>query len=503
MRSAATSAALGTLVLAASAHAQSTAALAENLQRQLNVEDAMARAAYFRDTPISDRLLLDAGGSFRFGFYGIDTPRSQQQWLQQPDLRLYVLAELDGAHRFFGRLRFQYNEWDFNGSRPPGIDTNEEGWQNPIGEIYWYEFNLAGLLASQGESIDNFNLQIRGGRQYYIWTSGLVLSNYIYGAQVDITLGDFVATGMYGETAGHDTVDFDTSRPGFDTDTDRQYAGGKIEYRGFSGHRPYVYYMTQRDGNAGQFTVIQPNVLGGVPTTFKYDSSYLGAGSVGSIGPNLIYRVEFVQQWGTTLSDSLNRNPVFTIDTLDRQPLATPQQDTSISAQAGLVGLTWLARDEMDFRVDFQLVIGSGDTNRLDSGTTFGGIAPRNVDHGFNSNGFVNTGLALAPQPSNIVVPSLGVSFNPLPSIPLFKDLRYGVTGYVFNKLEGDAPISVLTRPGAPFIGGEIDQMLDWRISSDLNLNIRYGVFWPNKDAFFPGEGRVRQFFYVGMTYAF
>jgi len=483
--------------------AQSSAQLAENLQRQLNVEDAQARSQYFRDTPISDRLLLDAGGSFRFGFYGIDTPRSEQQWLQQPDLRLYVLSELDGAHRFFGRLRLEYNQWDFNGSRPFGTESNDEGWQNPIGEIYWYQFDLAGMMASQGEAIRDFNIQARGGRMYYIWTSGLVLSNYIYGAQVDITLGDLVATGMYGQTAGHDTVDFDTSRPGYDTDTARQYAGGKLEYRGISGHRPYIFYMTQTDGNAGQQTVIQPNILGGVPTTFNYDSNYLGVGSVGSIGADIIYRAEFVQQWGTTLSDSLNRNPVFTPETLAGQPLATPQQDTTISAQAGLVGLTWLARDESDFRVDFQLVIGSGDTNRLDSGTTFGGIAPRNIDHGFNSNGFVNTGLALAPFPTNIAVPSLGFSFNPLASIPLFKDLRYGLTGYLFNKLERNAPISVLTRPGVPFIGGEIDQTLDWRISSDLNLNIRYGIFWPHKDAFFPGEGRVRQFFYVGMTYAF
>lgn len=488
---------------AANAQGRSTAELANNLQRQLDVEDSLARTAYFRDAPISDRLLLDAGGSFRFGFYGIDTPRSEQQWLQQPDLRLYVLTELDGAHRFFGRLRFQYNQWDFNDARTFGPDTNDEGWQNPIGEIYWYQFDLAGMMASQGETLHNFNIQIRGGRNYYIWTSGLVLSNYIYGAQADITIGDFVGTGMYGQTAGHDTVDFDTSRPGFETDTNRQYAGGKLEYRGFSGHRPYAYYMTQMDGNAGQQTVIQPNVLGGVPTTFSYDSNYVGGGSIGSFGPNIIYRAEFVQQFGTTLSDSLNRNPVFNPETLAGQPLATPQQDTSISAQAGLAGLTWLARDESDFRLDFQFVIGSGDTNRLDSGTTFGGIAPRNVDHGFNSNGYVNTGLALAPSPSNMIVPSLGASLNLLPSIALFKDLRYGITGYLFNKVESDAPISVLTRPGVPFIGGEIDQSLDWRISSDLNLNLRYGIFIPNSDAFFPNEGKVRQFLYVGMTYAF
>ncbi|MBM4112541.1 MAG: hypothetical protein FJ253_04070 [Phycisphaerae bacterium] len=497
-------AALATIFATTSAWGQRAANLAENLQRQMDVEDATARAAYFRDTPIADRLLLDVGGSFRYGFYEIQTPRSQDQWLQQPDLRLYMLAELDGAHRFFGRLRFEYNQWDFNGTRTIGPDTNEEGWQNPLGEIYWYQFDLAGLVASQGgEPMRDFNVVFKGGRQYYIWGSGLVLSNYMYAAQLDITLGDFVAKGMYGETAGHDTVDYDTTRPGFDNDTDRAYAGGMLEYRGIAGHRPYAYYLTQRDGNGGQMTVIQPGVLGGVPTTFRYDSNYLGFGSVGSLGPSLIYRAELVQQWGTTLSDPLNRNPVFTPETLAGQPLAVPQQNASINAQAALIGLTWLARDETDFRIDVQYVVGSGDPNRLDSGTTFGGIAPNNTDRAFNANGYVNTGLALAPSPTNLSIPSIGFSLNPLASVPALRDLRYGITGYFFNKVDGNAPISVLTRPGTAWIGGELDQTLDWRISSDLNLNIRYGIFWPNKDAFFPGENKVRQFFYVGMTYAF
>lgn len=492
--------------LATTAVAQrGTSGLAENFQRQLDVEDAEARQAYFRDTPISERLLLDAGGSFRYGFYEIQTPRSQDQFLQQPDLRLYVRAELDGAHRFFGRLRLEYNEWDFNGTRGFGPDTSEEGWQDPIGEIYWYEFDLAGLMASQGGAAPpDFNVVVKGGRQYFIWASGLVLSNYLYAGLVDLTLGDFTLSGLYGATAGHDTVDFDTSRPGYDYNTDRNYLGGKIEYRGLAEHRPYVYYLAQYDGNGGQYNVVQPGVLGGVPTTYNYDSQYLGVGSMGSIGADLVYRVEFVQQWGTTLSDPLNRNPVFNAATLAAgQPLAVPQQQSSISAQAGLAGLTWLARNDMDLRLDGQFVIGSGDPNRLDSGTTFGGIAPRNTDHAFNSNGYVNTGLALAPLPTNLAIPSVGLSLNPFPSNSTLKNVRYGVTGYVFNKLVSNAPISVLTRPGVPYIGGEIDQSLDWRISSDLNFNLRYGIFLPHKDAFFPGEGKIRQFFYVGLTYAF
>ena len=32
--------------------------------------------------------------------------------MRQYDTRLYLRAELDGAHRFYGRLRFEYNDWN-------------------------------------------------------------------------------------------------------------------------------------------------------------------------------------------------------------------------------------------------------------------------------------------------------------------------------------------------------------------------------------------------------
>ena len=71
-------AAAGILVIATGSHAQTAGALAQNLQRQLNVEDAQFRQSFFASTPIADRLLLDAGGTFRFGYSLIDNARSQE-----------------------------------------------------------------------------------------------------------------------------------------------------------------------------------------------------------------------------------------------------------------------------------------------------------------------------------------------------------------------------------------------------------------------------------------
>ena len=69
------------------ASAQNVNALANNIQRQLNSEDAQYRQDYFKETPISERMLLDAGGTFRYAYNMIQNSRSQSQYLTTPDVR--------------------------------------------------------------------------------------------------------------------------------------------------------------------------------------------------------------------------------------------------------------------------------------------------------------------------------------------------------------------------------------------------------------------------------
>ena len=40
---------------------------------------------------------------------------------------------------------------------------------------------------------------------------------------------DLLVTGLCAQSAGYDTVDWDVSRPGYDTDTTRLFSGGKLE----------------------------------------------------------------------------------------------------------------------------------------------------------------------------------------------------------------------------------------------------------------------------------
>jgi hypothetical protein len=463
-------------------------ALAQNLQRQLNVEDAQFRQSFFASTPIADRLLLDAGGTFRFGYSLIDNARSQEQQLFQPDLRLFVRADLDGGMRFFGRLRIEYNDWSYTGSRGLGPDPREDGMQWPVGEIYWGTFDLAGFTESKtGRRTDNWNLVIQGGRNYLIWAQGLVLSNYVYAVQAELTVGDLAITGLLADTAGYDTVDWDYSRPGYNTDTNRLFSGAKLEWKGISGHKPFISYLWQNDLNGGQTADLGVPPIA-LPTTFRYNSGYVGGGSSGSVGPNLVYRSEVAWEYGSTLSD----------------PLAGAQVYDDISAFGGVAGLTWLARDAGDTRLDFQALVGTGSSKRLESGSTMGGIAPGATDHSFNSLGYINTGLALAPTAANLFCPSLGISSNLLPKSDLLSEFRLGVTGFLFTRLQNEGPISVQTKlNGSNLVGGEIDTILDWRVTSDVNLNFRYGIFMPNSSVFYPGEGGARDFIYGGITYAF
>lgn len=485
-----------TLAVSSSLHAQGVGAgalrSAENLQRQLNVEDAEMRKAYFAGSPISERLSIDYGGTFRYAFNIIDQTNGTGQYLQQFDLRLFTDVELDGAHRFYGRLRFLYDDWDFVG---PSLNVDrDEGWQNPVGELYWYQFDLAGLIESQTGQKPDYNFTAKVGRQYVIWAQGGALSDYMYAGLFDFSWRDFKATLLVGETAGADTVDWDLSRPGYDSNTERLYYGGKLEFSGLPGQRPFVYVLAQKDLNGGQVSDLPPGI-GTYPTTFNYNSTYIGLGSTGALGADIVYRAELMYEYGSTLSDPLSHSGGL---------VPVPQQSVNISALAGFGGATWLARDASDTRVDFQIVAGSGSTQRLDSGNTFGGIAPNSLDTSFNSLGYVNTGLVLSPDFANLLAPSLGISSTPFPGGGAFKTLRLGLTAFLFARLDVDAPLSFTTVPGGSnLVGSEVDFSIEWRFLSDMDLNLRYGMFLPNEDVFFPGQTELQDLFYAGITYAF
>ena len=66
--------------------------------------------------------------------------------------------------------------------------------------------------------------------------------------------------------------------------------------------------------------------------------------------------------------------------------------------------------------------------------------------------------------------------------------------------MDADAPTDEPSR-SSRYLGWETDIFVAWRITSDIALNMRYGVF-------FPGDGITstktpRQFFFTGISYSF
>ncbi|MHC4787171.1 MAG: hypothetical protein ACYTE6_14545, partial [Planctomycetota bacterium] len=113
---------------------------------------------------------------------------------------------------------------------------------------------------------------------------------------------------------------------------------------------------------------------------------------------------------------------------------------------------------------------------------------------------YIDTGLALAPNLSNLFIARLGGSTYPFRATSSLGRLRMGAAGLLFFKIDSEASLNIPSRDGT-FLGGEIDVFADWRIASDVSMNVRYGVFFPGDAACCPDDPR--HFFYVGFNYAF
>jgi hypothetical protein len=140
-----------------------------------------------------------------------------------------------------------------------------------------------------------------------------------------------------------------------------------------------------------------------------------------------------------------------------------------------------------------------------------GGNRSGSTDRAFNGLGYVNTGLALAPEIANLVSVQLGVSTSPPFPGPRKDALRVGVAAFVFNKVHAGGPISVSTSDHR-FVGGEVDLFADYHVTSDLSVSLRYGIFLPGDalrsgqitgGALASGQSDPRQYAYVGVTYVF
>ena len=418
---------------------------------------------------------LSYGAYTTFAYLSADNLLGQPQSFTEIDAKFWMHAET-GGHKFYGRLRLQYDDF------APGdaFTASGDGLVEPLFDRYWYRFDWRMEQQAETGADPGWDWWVQVGRQYVSWVSGMTLSDPLYAARAGVETRTFAATALFGITPEH-FIDFDGSRPSFDTDTERTFWGVSAECRALHNHRPFVYFLSQQDNN--------PQPFGPAGAQFFYESSYVGVGSTGEIVTGTwLYRLELVYEFGDSISDTL---------------ATLPQTIDNIEAYAIRFYLAYMPpreRERIGLRIETEFLVGSGDSDRGASTQTGGGNLAGTKDTSFIAFGYVNTGLALAPELSNLVSFRLTGSAFPLRGHGVFDKMQVALSGFVFAKYDSNAPVSVPTVAGENFLGGEIDFTVDWTVASDVNLIVQYGVFLPG-DAMANSDSL--QFFYVGLSYGF
>jgi len=479
-----------TLAPTAPVVAQSTQeALLNRLEQEMLDAQTEQRIASHAGQTTIEKMTLDYGASLRFGIAGLQNGIGADSTLFQYEANFFANAVFDGGHRFFGNVRLLYNQYDVTRG------ANETGFLNPLGNRYWYEFDLKALQRSTEGASGDLGLNIRTGRQFVNWNSGLVFSNDIYGSRMRGTLGKFSWEGLIGVTASSGFYDFDPSRPNYDSNTDRALFGVRGAYTFGPELELFVSGFWQRDHNENR--VVSVELLPGVTVehNYNFDSAYLSIGGSGSIGPEVLWTAEFVRETGSRYSR-------FAFIPTGGGIIAV-QDDSPITAYAGVFNASWAPSGIATRpRIDGTLAFGTGDQDQLAVVGGLTGNANGTNDLSFQSLGYIYTGLAGAPSLTNLLMLRVGASTGIALDQRRPDALRVGMDVFLFGKQKESAPVSLPSSPNDRYLGTEVDWKIDWRLTSDVSFTLRAGLYWPGSNM--PARANLtRHFVYGGCTYAF
>jgi hypothetical protein len=460
-----------------SAHAQESV---EHFQRTLQQIQRDTQATIDQELPPDRRALIDYGGYLTLSYLSFDDATHDNHALRGYGFVGYGLVNLDGAHEFYFRGRADYRDYN------PGdrVDDIADQVQGRV-EEGWYRFDLQRFASAYQHRELTGDVAVKLGRQFVSWGNGLTLDQYVDGGFAEIRKGP-VSVNLLGCLTVPETIDFDITRPHFYNNTQRGYFGA-IVTAPIGRQKPYAYFLAQRDYTSG--SPLNAHVI---PTRYEYDSYYAGIGANGALSDNLAYAGEFCFEGGHDLSNSFSA--------ATNEPVR--QTNDRIEAYAADARIDYLPNDARRSRFTAEGILASGDRNRLITSGTFGGSRPHSVDHAFNSLGVRYVGLAFAPPMSNLLMLRLGASAYPLPHTRPFRELQAGIDLFVFGKTEQNAPIDEPTT-SRHYLGVEPDLFVNWQITEDVTLAIRYGVFFPGAAIPSGDAGHIRQFVYSGLTYAF
>lgn len=440
-------------------------------QSASKVYDEQLRVALDKQTPTRSDVTLDVGGWLSFAFFDYDDAAARKErTLREFQLRGWLSLNLQDTHQFYVRGLLNFDDWNSNTNSTGGGDDFDERIERA-----WYQVNLGRLLGCDPGS--GFNMHFKVGRDFQTIGNSLVLSIPLDMINVQADIGDWQVTSFVGRTIWRSNNIDDSLL--LDNRQDRVIFGTEVAYEGFSNHRPFVYFL-------GNWDHTDP-AAASPSQSYRYDSRYVGIGSRGILcSDNLRYEVEFAGEWGETYSNNV-----------------TSGRD-HIEAYAFDLMLEYLFDCQTRPRVMLEYIFGSGDPDRTTSAVaTAGGNTVNTPDNAFNAFGFRDTGIAFAPEISNIHVFTGGVSCFPLENSEMFKNLETGAKIFFYAKDRPGGAISDTTGTNnARWVGFEWDLFCNWRITSDLAWTVRYGMFHPSS-AYDGGDKSPRDFLYTGIVLSF
>jgi hypothetical protein len=295
--------------------------------------------------------------------------------------------------------------------------------------------------------------------------------------QLQGNVGKLAIDGLLGRTI-HSWDNLDQSRPNADQSW-RYFYGVQTRFTGFQKHHPFAYYLWQNDNQDDGSPIFYHQ-------QWRYDSRYLGLGSHGEFAKNWRYSTEWVLERGKSYPNGSARNR------------------SQVYAWAYDALLEYLMPVATKPRFALEYMFASGDSDRLQSPTdAVGGNRPGTRDTGFNGFGYRDTGLALAPDLSNIHIIRAGYSMFPFEkqNAEWLQKMELGTDWFLYVKHHSAGAISdSLATNQSSYLGWEMDYYMNWRITSDIAWTIRYGVFFPG-DAF--DDKNCRPFAMTGLTWSF
>mgnify|MGYP005840485741 CR=1 FL=1 len=454
------------LVGADTARAQGRAT--ETFLNQQRAAEESIRAQLDRELPAEQKVDFDWGGWYNGWLFHYDDG-VQHRTLWRNDFRLWAGMTLDqGAHELYARGLMSFLDWGHGDS----YNCDDHDIVGPNLERGYYKFDLRNAMKAYAKQNIENNFKLEIGRDYVEFGTGYALSLPLDHVSMTAEISKVEVTGLMARPI-HSMSDLDQSRPTYGY-ADRSFWGIQTRYLGFEKHVPFAYVLWNED------QAHDPDWAW--PQRFDYDSFYAGFGSKGELLKNLRYGTEWVFEQGHS----------YRYGGGGRAP---------IEAWAFDATLEYLTQWRTRPRFIGEYMFASGDGDRRGSPTNAIGGNTRGRDTSFVGFGYRDTGMSFAPLLSNIHIWRLGASFIPFDGTDFLDKLELGTDWYLYWKQHRQGAVSDATADEqSGYLGWEMDYFANWRLTSDLSLTLRYGLFFPGS-AF--SDEEYRSFFLTGVTWSF